>query len=276
MGWSAVLSESLGLRVAVDRGEDASVTVRLAGESGVASAKLARSALEQLGAETKRIVLDLSQVTCLSSAGIRLLLTARARASAVGGEFMIRNPTSAVRRVLELTGILPVISPGEPGGISDQAAIGDQAAFGPDVVAICEAVVASAIRVGGAAMGNAQIADPATGALWIVAQRGFRRPFLDFFETVHGEESACGAALGAGQPVWVVDVATSPIFAGTPAGEVMREAGCHAVASVPVLAGDGSVTAMISTHRRRPTTWTEGQKSQLEALAASVGELLTL
>jgi anti-anti-sigma factor len=266
MAWS----EPLSLQVVIDRGEDASVIVRLAGEFDAASAKLARCAVEQLSAETSQIVLDLSQVAFLSSAGVRFLLAARARTNAVGGELILRNPTSAVRRVLELAGILPVISPGKTGGA------GGQAAFGPDVVAICEAMVASAVRIGGATMGNAQVVDPATGTLRIAAQHGFRRPFLDFFETVHGQESACGAAMAAGEPVWVADVATSPIFAGTPAWEVMLEAGCHAVASVPVLARDGSVTAMISTHRRRPTTWTDDQKSQLKALAASAGELLAV
>jgi hypothetical protein len=56
----------------------------------------------------------------------------------------------------------------------------------------------------------------------------------------------------------------------------MLEAGCQAVASVPALANDGSVLAMISVHRRRPTTWDDRQKQELEAVAASLGRLLSV
>lgn len=262
-------SEHLGLRVDVHRGEDASVTVSLAGEFDLASAELARNAVQQLGPGTKQIVLDLSGVTFFSAAGVRFVLAARARASAVGGELILHQASSAVRQVFELTGVLPLICAGEPGGMARRAALD------PEVVSICDAVVASAIRASGAAMGNAQVVDPATGALRIVAQHGFRRPFLDFFQTVRDEDSACGAALAAGQPVWVSYVATSEVFAGTPALDVMLEAGSQAVASVPVLGSDGSVIAMISTHHRQPTTWTDDQKRQLEALAASTGWLLS-
>ena len=263
------LSEHVGLRVDVCRGEHARATVSLAGEFDLAAAEAARGAVEQVESGTKQIVLDLSGVTFFSAAGARFLLAARARAAAVGSEIVLRHPSSAVRQVLELTGVLPLLCDGEPGGAVRRVSLD------PDVVSVCDAVVASAIRATGAPMGNAQIVDPETGALRIVAQHGFRRPFLDFFQIVRDKDSACGTALAAGQPVWVSYVATSEVFAGTQALDVMLEAGSQAVASVPVLDGDGNVIAMISTHHRQPTTWTDDQKHQLKALAATTSRLLS-
>jgi GAF domain-containing protein len=101
-----------------------------------------------------------------------------------------------------------------------------------------------------------------------------QRCHLNFFEIVHDEESACGTALAAGKPVWVPEVASSPIFAGTPSLDVMLDAGSRAVASMPVRAEDGHVIAMISVHCHQPTAWTEQQRQQLAAVAAVTGRLL--
>ena len=112
MSWSG----DLGLRVDVNRSKDGSATVRLAGELDVASAGIARRAVEQLGAGTKRIVLDLSRVTFFDAAGIRFLFAAREQASAAGGDLVLRHPSTAVRRALELTGALPLFCADGPGG----------------------------------------------------------------------------------------------------------------------------------------------------------------
>lgn len=192
----------------------------------------------------------------------------RRRVSEAGADLAVRYPRRPVTRVLDLTGALPLVCP-DTAGAGAVAPVLDAGA-----VSACEAAVAEAIGVSGADAGNAQLVDPATGALRIVAQQGFDRPFLDFFEIVHDEESACGTALVAGKPVWVEEVARSPIFAGTPALDAMLEAGSRAVASVPVQAHDGSVIAMISVHRRQPAAWTGQQRRQLAAVAAVTGRLL--
>ena len=61
----------------------------------------------------------------------------------------------------------------------------------------------------------------------ITAQRGFDRPFLEFFASVHGEQAACGTALQRSERVIVDDVLNSPIFEGTPALDVMVAAGAR-------------------------------------------------
>jgi anti-anti-sigma factor len=251
-------SEHFGLRVEVGRNGDASATVRLAGEFEVTSVEFTRCAVERAEDETKQIVLDLSRLTFFDVSGAMFLLEAQERARATGREIVVHHPSRAVRRVLELTGTLPLLCPGEPGDLPSPGVLDS------DLVSVCDTAVAAAIRASGADMGNAQLVDPASRVLRIVAQHGFERPFLDFFEIVHDEDSACGAALAGGLPVWIPDVAKSPVFAGKPALDVMLEAGCQAVASVPALACDGSVLAMISVHRRRPTAWNDQQSRSLK------------
>ena len=52
-------------------------------------------------------------------------------------------------------------------------------------VRLLEDVLDASIAIVGADFGNVQLYDPASGALKIVAQRGFRQDFLDYFDNVH-------------------------------------------------------------------------------------------
>jgi anti-anti-sigma factor len=256
------------LRVEIVSDGAASATVRLAGEIDVTSVGVVRRAVADLLAGTRRVILDLGDVTFCDVAGARCLVEARRQAGEAGTDLVVRYPRGPVRRVLDLTGTLPLVCP--------DLAPTSVLAFDAAVVSACAAGILQAIRVSGADTGNAQLMDPATGALRIVAQRGFKRPFLKFFETVHDESSACGSALMSGMPVWVPDVAASPIFAGTPALEVMLAAGSRAVASIPLRAEEGgAVLGMISVHCRQPTAWTRQRKQRLAAVAAVTGRVLS-
>jgi GAF domain-containing protein len=87
--------------------------------------------------------------------------------------------------------------------------------------------------------------------LTIVAQRGFGPGFLEHFRTVGGDDtSACGRALRSCAPIAVVDVQQDPAFHGH--REVMEIAGVRAVKSLPIVASDGRVLGMLSTHFRQP------------------------
>lgn len=241
--------------------------MRIAGELDLLSAGRARYAITDLEASAKRIIVDLSQVTFCDIEAARVLVSVRERVIAGGTDFLLQQPSRAVRRVLALTGAVPAIRPG---------AGASQPPLDSDTAAICQILVGKAVLDSGADMGNVQVLDASSRSLKIVAQQGFGHPFLDFFESVRSDESACGAALATGRAAWVPDVAHSPIFAGTPALAVMLEAGAQAVASVPVTGSDGRVVAMISAHRRVPTRWSDWQKERLESLATAAGRLLAL
>jgi GAF domain-containing protein len=152
---------------------------------------------------------------------------------------------------------------------------GGRAAVWPDRVAALKVAIARAVLIDGAPMANAQLVDPQTGGLRIVAHSGFPAAFLDFFALVdHTANAACGSALASGAPVWVADVVRSPIFDGSPALDVMLDAGCRRVASVPVTSPRGDVIAMINTHHRRAGAWTPRQQVALELVSASTARLL--
>lgn len=119
-----------------------------------------------------------------------------------------------------------------------------------EITGLLEQVVDAAIEIVGADMGNIQLFR--NGMLRIVCQRGFKSPFLDFFDSVEHGTAACGTALQRGERVIVDDVSESAIFAGTVAREVMLEAGAYSVQSTPLLSRSGRVLGMLSTHYHQP------------------------
>jgi GAF domain-containing protein len=140
-----------------------------------------------------------------------------------------------------------------------------QAKFEPrDGPLMVSAALDAAVAATGADMGNVQLACPE--GLRIVAQRGFRQPFLEFFALVAEPHCACGAALGAAQRVAIADVRSDTLFAGTQAEQVMLEAGALAVQSTP-LVGPNGVLGMISTHYTAPHYLTERGSDVLDHIA---------
>jgi PAS domain S-box-containing protein len=137
------------------------------------------------------------------------------------------------------------------------------------------ALLDAAIAISAADKGNIQLLDESDGALKISVQRGFDRPFLDFFAIVHADGvSACGAALGVGSRISVEDVTTSEIFAGGPSLQILLEAGVRAVQSTPLIASDGAVLGMISTHRARPGPFDAAVTARLDLLARLAADYL--
>jgi GAF domain-containing protein len=143
-----------------------------------------------------------------------------------------------------------------------------------DAVELLTEAIDHAILIDGCAMADAQLLNPGDRTLRIVAHSGFGTDFLEFFQTVDGDWSACGRALRRGRPVWVPDTVRSPIFAGTPALDVMIDAHSRAVASVPIMSPDGWPIGMISTHHPRRVSWTARRRLGLESLAKTTGRQL--
>jgi PAS domain S-box-containing protein len=133
----------------------------------------------------------------------------------------------------------------------------------------------AAIAIAGADKGNLQLRNETDGRLVIAAERGFDRPFLEFFASVGaGECAACGAAARAGTRVAVEDVERSELFAGQPAQRVLLEAGVRAVQSTPLVASDGSILGIISTHYSEPHRFDPNVLRRLDALARQMGDYL--
>ena len=87
-------------------------------------------------------------------------------------------------------------------------------------------------------------------------------------------EAACGTALKSRGRVIVEDVTQSQIFRGTPALEVLLDAGVRAVQSTPLIAGSGFMAGVISTHWSSPYRPSDRDLFSLDLLVSNLSEWL--
>jgi PAS domain S-box-containing protein len=143
---------------------------------------------------------------------------------------------------------------------------------GTDAPSLLLEIVDAAIAVTGADKGNIQLLEGSSGMLTIVASRGFERPFLEFFKEVHEGHAACGTALQTGNRVVIDDVSASPVFAGTPALDVLLSAGVRAVQTTPLVGRSGRLVGMLSTHYRTPPRLADRDLHVLDLLARQAAD----
>lgn len=139
---------------------------------------------------------------------------------------------------------------------------------------VLDEVLAAALAITNTDMGNIQLLDGPSGCLRIVAQRGFEKPFLDFWNTVHEGEGTCGTAMKEGRRVFIEDVTQSAVFAGKPALDVMLRAGVRAVQSTRLQSRSGRLLGMFSTHFRTPHRPDERTLRLLDLLAQQTSDIL--
>jgi hypothetical protein len=105
----------------------------------------------------------------------------------------------------------------------------------------------AAIEVDHAVKGTVQLLDRDLGALEIAVHRGFDRSFLQLFEHVRPDEpSGCGRALRLRCRVMIPDVAADVVYA--PYRSMAFASGYRAVQSTPIIAINGSLLGILSTH----------------------------
>src|SRR5215472_2722860 len=150
---------------------------------------------------------------------------------------------------------------------------GDDSQPGSGLAALLEEVLDFALELLHTDRGNVQLADPVTGALSIAAHRGFDAEFLDYFAVVRDEAaSACGRAAQQGAQVVIADVRTDPGFA--PHREIAAASGFRAVQSTPLVASDGRLVGMLSTHYPRPATLTSRDLLLVRRFGTQIGNRL--
>ena len=76
----------------------------VAGELDMHTAPVLDAALEQVSAE-KRVLVDLASLQFMDSSGLKVLIAHRSRRLDSGGSLHICEPSSAVRKVVEITGL---------------------------------------------------------------------------------------------------------------------------------------------------------------------------
>jgi signal transduction histidine kinase/CheY-like chemotaxis protein len=141
-----------------------------------------------------------------------------------------------------------------------------------DVSTLLIDVLDAAIDLSSADMGNIQLLEH--GVLKIVAHRGFETPFLEFFNSIDQGPAACVTAIEKGERVIVSDVASSEIFAGSPALSVMLAAGARAVQSTPLVSRSGRVLGVLSTHYHAPHRPSHRELRLLDVLARQAADIL--
>ncbi|MGH8728786.1 MAG: PAS domain S-box protein [Burkholderiales bacterium] len=134
-------------------------------------------------------------------------------------------------------------------------------------------IVEAAIAVTGANKGKMQLLDASSGALKLVAHRGFDEPFLNFFAMVRDEAAACGPTQRS-ERVVVEDITQSRTFAGTPALDVLLDAGVRAVQSTPLLSSTGHLLGMISTYFSEPRHISERELRLMDLLARQAADFV--
>lgn len=137
---------------------------------------------------------------------------------------------------------------------------------------LLEGVLDATMALLNADFGNIQLYDPTSGALKIVAQRGFKQDFLDYFDSLHEGTASCGAALKLGERVIVEDVETDPVFA--PHLEIVASAGYRAVQSTPLFSRSGEPLGMLSTHFREPHRPSDRELRVTDLYARQASEMI--
>jgi hypothetical protein len=113
-----------------------------------------------------------------------------------------------------------------------------------------------------------QTIDRREGGLRLVGWHGFEPASADFWARVMpGSASMCGRALTAGERVVVGDVEEVDSLAGSDDLREFRRSRLRAVQSTPVVADDGSLIGMVSTHWRAPHTPTEQELTLIDGFA---------
>jgi PAS domain S-box-containing protein len=143
-----------------------------------------------------------------------------------------------------------------------------------DLQPLLEEVLDATMAMLRADFGNIQLYNPQTNALEIVAQRGFRQDFLDYFNSVHEGTCSCGTAVLRRERVVIEDVLTDPSFA--PHLQVADSAGFRAVQSTPLFSRSGEPLAMISTHFRQTHRPSEHELRLTDLYARQAAELIEL
>lgn len=104
------------MRIDEERAGGALVIAPLGRLDSVSSGELERRVVERIDGGLRTLVLDLSRVEYISSAGLRVLLMAAKRLKEPPAALVLCGMAPAVRGVLELAGFLPLfaIEPARP------------------------------------------------------------------------------------------------------------------------------------------------------------------
>lgn len=135
-------------------------------------------------------------------------------------------------------------------------------------------ILDEAIKIDGAAKGDVQLLNCALGGLQIVVQRGFDPSFLQLFQLVRVDDpSACGRAFRYQRRVIIPDITKDTHF--SPYLSIARANGFQAVQSTPIIAEDGQVKGVFSTHFTGVHHLSDEASRALDNCASKMAQLIS-
>ena len=90
--------------------DGASATMALSGKLTVATAPLLEAAFAELPAGATDVVLDLSRLSYVASAGLRVIVSNDKALRKNGGKLRLAHPNDEVMGVLDTTGLVEILS----------------------------------------------------------------------------------------------------------------------------------------------------------------------
>ncbi len=96
------------LNIVKEKNED-HLTIKLEGRLDTISAPQLEKELRQELSDTKHLVLDFSQLDYLSSAGLRVILSAQ-KVMNQQGEMIVRNVSDMIMEIFEVTGFSEILT----------------------------------------------------------------------------------------------------------------------------------------------------------------------
>jgi anti-anti-sigma factor len=226
-------------------------------------------------AESNHVEVHAGDVSFLDAGSAGALFLAQRAAAAAGRSLRLVDASSIVTKVLNALGISDILPDHAPSGsrpaspdgeldpvrrevldlIRDRLTSEPEALLDRDFLRLADratllhAITWASVTAGGAYGCNVQLLDEPTASLRIAAQRGFPPEFLRYFAEVPiGPETSCGTAVAADQPEIVENIAQSPIFAGTPSGQILTLAGTQSVNTYPLHDRNGMIGGAFSLH----------------------------
>ncbi len=137
---------------------------------------------------------------------------------------------------------------------------------------LLQEILDAAVEITAADKGTLQLLEG--DSLRIVAHHGHDKSFLEFFERAENVASVCGETTRRGERVIVSDVEESPIFAGMPSLQVLRNAGVLAVQSTPIRNRKGVLLGILTTHWSVRHSLDEHDLWKLDLLVRQAADLI--
>lgn len=142
-----------------------------------------------------------------------------------------------------------------------------------EVSALYERVTSAAVSLMRSDFASMQMLDTDRDALRLLAHRGFTREAVEAWTWIAPDTaSACSAARRVRARVMIPDVEASRLLSS--AIETYRRAGIRAVQSTPLLARDGELVGMLSTHWRRVHRPSDRECALFDILARQAADLI--